>query len=203
MPTFPYPFALQFSTPTWQDIEQALWHWVQSTSGLDPQRVRWDDQQGNVPEGQFITLRIDGILNLGAVDEEQQIYDSGATVAGQEVTILENGTRSFTCTVQCYGTKGQTVGLQSPRAVLSAVKSKLFLPDVRELLAAASLSPYMPGPIRNVSVKSETIIEPRAILEVKFYCRETVQEQTGYIETINGPAPPPGGPGPTGTFNGP
>ncbi len=112
-------------------------------------------------------------------------WNNLGAIAGQEIDQKAIGRREFDLTVQCFGGAGQEAGDSSPAAVLSAVRAALTLPSKRAALSVAGLTCFDPGSVCNVAAVAGTIFEPRAIFEGRWYINEKVDENTGYIETVN------------------
>ena len=175
---------------TWASIESAIYGWVnaQLPSGW---KAVWAEQQVSALETSFVTLRIGDVRALGATDFET--YAGNINNPPNDVTLTENGVREFPVSLQAFGSKGQTTGDNSPRAVMSVLRQSLEFPDVRYALEISGLSPFdNRQPIRNVSTVAGTIFEPRALWELKFYYLEQATETTTYIETVDAGVTSPG-----------
>lgn len=161
-----------------RDIKQALRTWIRNISRLADDKIVWSEQDVSRLSGQFITMRLGDLTALGSADEVTHDYDATRD-AGQEIEITVNGQRSLVLSLQCFGEASQT-----PRSVLSTLKTSLSLPSVLDLFEAAGLSCYDTGPIQNITALLETIFEPRAAMEIYLYCSEIVSERTTFVETV-------------------
>lgn len=167
----------------WATVEAAIETWV---SGAAPGgwTVIFAEQNASVPEGPFISIRMGDIKALGACDEE--IYTTNVGMAPNDLDVTETGMREFSVSLQAFQGKGHTYGDTSPRAVLSAVRQALETPNVRSTMEATGLSPFdNRQPIRNVGAAADTIFEPRAVWECRFYIIEQVVATSTYIETVD------------------
>lgn len=161
-----------------RDIKSALRAWVRSVTNLPDTQVVWSQQDLSRLTGQFITMRLGDLTPLGSADETTQDYDATRD-AGQEIEISVNGQRSFGLSLQCFGT-----GDVSDRSLLARLQSSLSLPSVLSLFEPAGLGCYDTSPIQNVTALLDTTFEPRAVMDVYFYCSEVVSERTTFIETV-------------------
>lgn len=155
--------------------------WVKAATGYSDSAVIWAEQSGSCPLPAFITLRLGELLALGAFDELVTETDL-LRPAGTEVELRAEGLREFAVSVQAFGPS--TTGNATGRAVLAKCQTALMLPSVRTALAAAGITPFDIGPVQNVTALVHTKFEGRAILEVRFYVRDSISEYTGYIETV-------------------
>ena len=148
-------------------------------------KVIFAEQQGSVPEGPFVTIRLGDPRALGAFDDP--IYTSNIGSPPNDVTFTVAGVREFGVRLQAYGGRTQVVGDNSPRAVLSAVRQALELPSVRSALQInAGLSPFdNRQPVRNVATAANAIFEPRAVFECRFYVVETASQTITEILTVD------------------
>lgn len=165
----------------WVTIEDALRVWVKSATGYADSAVIWAEQTGARPSGSIITLRLGELLPIGAYDELTSNTDL-LRPAGTEVELKVEGMREFAVSLQAFG--ASTTGNSTGRAVLAKCQAALTLPSVRTALAAAGITPFDIGAVQNISALSHTKFEGRAILEVRFYVRDSISEFTGYIETV-------------------
>lgn len=173
----------------WATTEAAIYAWV-SAALPGGWTAIFAEQNGSVPETNFVTIRLGDVRALGAIDEP--LYAGNAGSPPNDVTITEIGWRELDVSIQAFGVKGTTTGDNSPRAVLSAVRQQLEFPAVRAALLMAGMAPFDDRqPVRNVATVAGTIFEPRAIFEVRFYLFETATATTTYIETVDaGPVTP-------------
>jgi hypothetical protein len=167
----------------WTAIEDALFTWVQSASGLAAAKVLWSAQATDVnrPTGQHVEIRIGTDTPLGAAPYVSHEYDEDAD-AGEEITISVNEVRELVFVVQVFG--GATTTSSSSRSVATLIQNALGLPSVRTLLETAGLSPFDRGKIEHVPELLDADFEPRAILEVRFYVADGISEVTGYIDSV-------------------
>ncbi len=170
----------------WAVVEDAIQTFVKTASGINGKRVIWKDQNGFRPgqapptEGVFITLLIGPQVPVG-LPYVTKTFDEDAAL-GEEITVTANVLKSFTVSVQAFGS--ETVGANSALALLSMVQAKLALPTLRNALRAVGLSPYDQGTITNLTEFFATAAESRAAVTISFYVLESVTELEGYIDTV-------------------
>lgn len=161
----------------WQTLENALHAWVSTASGVP---VVWAEQTGARPQtGAFATLKLSALTQVGAVDPVVTNYDAGRP-AGEEIELQVQSLREFKLSVQFFSSFNTTDTSAFARA--DAAQRALYLPSVRETLAAAGLSAFDPGAIQTVTVLIGTRFESRALFEVRFYVMLTLSEFTTWIE---------------------
>ena len=168
----------------WSQVEASILSWVQGAAPATWAVVFAEAQTGQ-PQGNTITIKLGDVLALGAFDDEVTSADGS--------TVTENGMREFPVTLQAFAMQGLTTGDNSPRAVLSLVRQTLELPATRSALWAAGLSPFdNRGPVRVVALPINTIFEPRAIWECRFYVVEQATAATSYVSTVDAGVTVPG-----------
>lgn len=156
-------------------LQTALRVWVKAASGLDDNHVIWSEQASVKLTTPFITMRLGDLVPLGAVDEKRSDYDPlGAP--GAEMVLSVVGRRELAVSVQCFGA--------GCLGILSAVQTKIRLDSINDPLNTAGLSPFEIGTVQNLTELQETVFEPRALVEVKFYLAETASETTTFIEKV-------------------
>lgn len=162
----------------WKAIEDALRAWVLTASGFSDQSVLFGYQNDNVPDDDYITITLGGLIQLG------QDHLSSTTdlmrPAGQEVEILVCGDREFSVAVEVFTTRvtGQTAG----RATAAKIQTALKLPGIRGALNAAGISPFDHGDVQWLPAIDSVTFQGRAILTARCYIRDDASELTGYIE---------------------
>lgn len=160
------------------DIKTALRTWIRSTSKLADKQIFWAEQ-GNVrPKGTFITMRIAGLVPLGATDEQTQTYKA-TRPPGEEIELSIQGRRQFGLSVQVFGN-----GDDSSSQILSRIQTSVELPSIMAIFEEASISCIDKGDIQNVTALLETTFEPRDVCDFQFYCSEVVSESNTYIQTV-------------------
>jgi hypothetical protein len=168
----------------WSQVEAAILSWVQAA--VPPTwAVVFAEALTGQPQGNTVTIKLGDVLALGAVDDEITSADGS--------TVTENGMREFPVTLQAFAMQGLTTGDNSPRAVLSLVRQNLELPGPRQALWNAGLSPFdNRGPVRVVALAINTVFEPRAIWECRFYVVEQASASTSWISTVDAGVSAPG-----------
>lgn len=165
---------------TWESIEQSLWQWVHSASGLEEREVIWADQGGKRPSGTLYTLKILDVIPLGAFDELATTYNSAETTSQVRQTV--RGQRQFTVRVQYFG--DELTGTGAAVARLAQVAAYLRLPSIRAVLEAAGCAVNSVGQVQNITALQGTSFESRAVLDVVFSTVVSVDEYAGFIETV-------------------
>jgi hypothetical protein len=151
--------------------------WVQSV--LPPTWAAvFAEAQTGMPQGNVVTIKLGDVLAKGSVDDLITSADGSSYTA--------NGLREFPVTLQAFALQGQTTGDNSPRAVLSAIRQSLELPNTVQQLWNVGLSPFDDrGPVRVVALAIGVIFEPRAVWDCRFYVVEQAAQIGGFIQTVD------------------
>ncbi len=167
----------------WTAIENALYTWVQTASGLAAAQVIWAAQGDdlNRPAGQFVTLKMGNDRPLGAAPALSHTYDAGAA-NGQQIILKVDEVRELVVSVQVYG--GPATTGTSARAIATKIQNALGLPTRRAALATAGLSPFDRGQILNVPEVLDADFEARAVFDVRFYVGDGAEERTTYVQSV-------------------
>lgn len=167
----------------WSDIEDALRTWVKTSTSLADSQVYFAEQDGaRAPSGNFITVRLGDIRTLGPVDETQTTsIVPGAP--GADLRLTSGGPREFTVTLQCFSP--DKVSDTTARTLLARCQSGLGLQSVRYAFETAGFSAFDKGTVQNITYLNGTKFEGRAILEIRCYAYESVDEVTTWIENVD------------------
>jgi hypothetical protein len=165
----------------WEEIESALTAWVRASTSLPEGQILFADQHNPRPAGEFITVRLGGLTMVGAVDPVVYEYDSNR-VAGTELEERVEGTRRLRVSLQAFSRLATGEGCA--RSLLAQCQTALGLPSVRDALYLAGLSPYDAGNVQAIPGVIDTRTEGRAVLDVGFYCVQTLSAYTTYIEHV-------------------
>lgn len=169
----------------WSQVEASILSWVKGA--VSPTwAVVFAEAQTGQPQGNTVTIKLGDALALGSVDDE--------VISADGLTVTENGMREFPVTLQAFALQGLTTGDNSPRAVLSLIRQSLELPTTRGALWSVGLSPFdNRGPVRVVALAINTIFEPRAIWECRFYVVEQASASSGgFIAAVDSGVTVPG-----------
>lgn len=157
---------------------------IASASGLPAADVRWayHAYQGVPrPAGrQFITMMFGPVLSTG-LDGQFAVTDL-TRPAGTEVELRTLAQCEFTLMLQAFG--GTPDGNTSAGATLTKVQRKLALRSVRNILRAASISPFGPGAVRYIPSIEGSKFESRAALDVRCYVDASESEFIGFIASV-------------------
>lgn len=165
----------------WPNIEDALRTWVLTSTQYAQGRVIWQDQSGTRPAGDVIAMRITGVASLGGPDEITS-QDSIGRPAGEEIELKVEGHREFVCQLSAYA--ANTTGANSGLAALSKCQAGVLLPSVQGIFDGVHIAAFDVGNVQNVTTLWDTVYESRALLEVRFYARDSVSEYTTFIEEV-------------------
>ncbi len=165
-------------------IEDALFSWVKTATGLADDFIIFDSQDGVSPiPNPYVTIRIGDLVNIG-VDASEHDYDSSAP-AGEEIIFNSNGMRDLTVTLMAF--TPATVGNATARNLAAKCQAFLALDSVLLPLNIAGLGVLDAGNVRWVPKLDDTDFEGRAILDVRFCVAQSASDTTGYIATVTGP----------------
>jgi hypothetical protein len=176
--------------PTLASIRAAIMAWVLPASGLANGQIYWADQDAPAPTGNYVALRLPAFLDIGSMHDQNQYIDHSNDMpppaAGQEIEDINGGTAEMTLSIQAFVTPVVgTISSEGAYTLMNAIKGALFLPDVRDALNDAGLSPFDFGQVQNLAQVAGGQFEGRAALDVRFYVPETASERVGYITDVN------------------
>ncbi len=169
--------AMQMST-----IENAIWTWVQTNSGLAANRVIWAGQNQPDPGGlPYITLRLRVIRVVGS--DWTAVEPNPTPYAGAEILTKVRGHRRCSLDIQCFA--DGPIGSAGPAAILNDVLTSVALPSQGDALSAAGIGMANFGNVQTIDgVVGSTRFEPRAIVQVSFYAVSELVETGTYIEHV-------------------
>jgi hypothetical protein len=174
--------------PTLASIRAAILTWVSIGSGLPSGRIVWADQNAPAPSADYVSLRISGFVGLGSMHDQNQYIDhsSESPPAGQEIEDINGGTAEMTLSMQAYcAPVAGVLVTDTAYTLMQSIRDSLFLPDLRDALNDAGLSPFDLGAVQNLAAVAGAQFEGRAALDVRFYVPETASERLGYITDVN------------------
>lgn len=168
--------AMQMNT-----LEDAIWTWVQTSSGLPADRVVWSSQNSPVPANPYITLRMRSIRAVGS--DWLHVEDNPSPSSGAEILLKLRGMRRVTLAITCYGVT--PIGAGGPAAIVSDVLASVGLPSIGDTLAASGVGLSNLGDVQAIDgVVGSTLLEPRATADVIFFATSELVETATYIEHV-------------------
>lgn len=164
----------------WRQVQNTLRDAFRAASGLSS--VIWARQNAPQPARPYATLQvIAGPLRLGALDEENDVYQAG-NAAGEEIEQTFKGQREFTLSCQVFADTTADAG--TAYDYLSRAMSGLSLPSAQSLFVNVGLAVVSANGIQDLSALLETKWQSRAQMDVRFRIADSVVEKTGYIATV-------------------
>lgn len=186
-------------------FEKAIQDAVVLASGgtLADGKVIWARQDGTRPAAPYATLDLVSFRVVGQ-DAQRHDYDAEGE-PGAEIVLAHGGMREFSLAVTVfYGTLGSAGAV----ALADVIRTGLVKVAVREVLDAANVSIFDFGQVTNLAQVVNTVYEGRAVLELRGYTTQELEERIGYIasaeitgtiatvttvETVDIGSPPPSG----------
>lgn len=165
---------------SWTTLENAIVAAVRAASGLASGAVFWAEQNGDIPAGTYVSMRMGGIEADPTMTPEETRTTVGAVTSSTIRT-----PKRFTVSMQVFTSAAR--GDSSARAIASKIQSSLALPSIRGDLIAAGLGLLDAGAVQYVPGIKGTKFEGRAVLEPRFYALDEVTdaESGTWIETVN------------------
>lgn len=164
----------------WTTIENQLWTWIQTRSGLAPERVIWAAQNSPRPAaGPYITLAIRLVKAVGT-GWVKKIVNPTPTAGAEIIHVARNMQR---CTLEVTYWGGEPLGPTSGAAILNTIIESLALPSVYESLTALGVAQSTPVQIIT-GVVGSTLVEPRARLDLVFFAPSELTETGTYVENV-------------------
>lgn len=163
-------------------IQKTLQNAIASITG---KTVIWANQQVPARLSDYITLRLssDNTVGTGA-----EFRNTGGGPSGSEQTLTKIGTREGILQVRAYQGQGEEVGDSSPTAVLSNLRASVWLDSWVAIFQAGGVSIFDDHGIVDTSIQMGTIIEPQALLELRFYFIDepATPDTSTYIAEVDG-----------------
>lgn len=167
-------------------IEDALFAWVQSSSGLVAAQVIWSQQTAPRPTGCYIEMTLD-VQPVGR--DAVTVEDNPAPSAGAEILHKQRGPRHGVLKLQCYAgspVPESPVGARNVLSILSDVVSSYALPTKAAMLDAGGVSVLRYEKVQRIGgVVNGVIFEPRAFTTVHLGLASEISEAGTYIQTVN------------------
>lgn len=165
------------SSIAWTSIEDALFRWVQISSGLNPDKVVWAHWENPTPSLPFIRLEWGSVRGIGS--DWKKYSDSLSPTAGREVRVQTGGHRQVEFILQCFGVLGSG---NSSHPILCTVMDSIdaYVYD----LDLAGVGIISVGPVVPISGTRAGNLEPRSRSVVNLMVSSEVETFGSYIETI-------------------
>lgn len=176
----------------WTITADAVQAAIARAAQLATDRVVWKYQNVDAPAYDYVALGFGSLLSIG-IDYLTLTYDA-SRAPGQEYEQRVNGNREVSLEVECY--TSQTTpqsspfpdkGLNDSMAVAERIRASLLLPTVRAKMASVGVSPFDPGPVRNLPTIASAGFRGRAQFSIRCYMPIIkIVEYVGYIQHFNG-----------------
>lgn len=154
-------------------VEDALYLWVLSGSGLAADHVIWSDR-APIPAGTYIGMRLKG----GKTVSDDWLKPE--KTADNRIILHARGTRNPTLELTCFA--GANFGSARCEAILSRVVAALAFPDIRGILRTGDVGIGTIGPPRTVDGVRSQMFDPRAIIEILLHTSIDVAREGSAIE---------------------
>jgi hypothetical protein len=165
----------------WANVENAIQAAAAAASGLAGARVVWQHQNRDGLTGSaFLTLNIEE--DQANPFAEQISSDTPGLPAGNEVTLTSVVHTTFDVVFDYWSMT--PTGATGAAAVLRGVRNYFQRDSVNETLFAAGVAVVEAGAVQNIPRILETVYESRAQLRVTFRVRDSSEETTTFIETV-------------------
>lgn len=161
----------------WTAIENAIYVWVSTASGLT---TIWSGQDSPTPTGAFVAMRFEEIANNG-VDANWSEPTAGEP-AGSELTFNTLGWRRAVLSLTYF--PGTATGSGAAMGVLEKVALYARKPSQNALLNAAGVGVMDFEPVRKIDGLINVIdFEPRAFMNVILSLASSTTETETVIDT--------------------
>lgn len=164
------------------DVEDGIFDWVKSGSGLDDDNILWALEQGpSLPVGVFISMELHDEDTFG---NDWLTYEAAEEPeAGAEIVVTSQGPRvsKLTLTAWSNGTKWKD---SRPDLLLKQVRDSTNLPKIYDTLRAAGVGIGGWSAVRTVKVERSQIFDPCATLEVNIHTVDSISATDTDIKTV-------------------
>lgn len=166
------------SEVAWTEIENALWTWVQASSGLAQSQVVWGYFKAPRPAAPFVEL---DVTEVDAIGEDWRVFDDAPDPApGADLRVRHQGHRQVKLTIQAYG---NTDAGDTAWPILSAVASALPIYENDIDAAGAGIGDL--DPIRTNQGRKGGVLEPRSEWGLMLHVMSELESRTTYIERVS------------------
>lgn len=174
---------------SWDDVGDAIHQAVVRSSGLDPQKVVWKDQDRSAPPADYIALRLDNLLTRGLAREK--ISQDLTRPPGQEIKIeRQGGWKEITLELEAFTSVATSSRRLAALSLASRAVDGLGLPSTHQLLRRYAVSIYdWNNPIQWIPDVPSVNFRGRALATLGLYVPgDLVVEYVGYIARARGTA---------------
>jgi len=166
----------------WRTVEDAIFNWFASATGID---VIWANQDVPQPPWPFGTLNIiAGPTKIGGEDSVIVTTDMNQP-AGEEVQLDNRGPRHFV--VSCQVIQGPP-DTHNPdihaRRLASAAHAALSLESVHQAFTAVGLAMVEVDNITSIDTEVGQEWTTRSVFDVTFAFMSSITERTGFINNV-------------------
>lgn len=165
------------SSIAWTSVEDAIFAWVQTSSGLNSEKVVWVHYENPTPSLPFIRLEWGTVLRVGS--DWKRYSDAASPLAGKEVRVQVGGSRQVELIIQCFGVLGSG---NTSHPILCTVMDSLDAYSYQLDLAGVGIGSV--GSVVPVSGTRAGNLEPRSRATVNLLVSAEVETFGSYIETI-------------------
>lgn len=154
-------------TAAWED---AIYQWVLTGSGLDPDHVIWASAGGPggpAPAGLYISMRI---IDVDQVSDDWLIPRR----VGGGIVHHVRGTRHPTLELRCFA--GESTGARRAELVLARVMAAVMLPTVAKALRQGDVGVGTCSKVRVLPGVRSGLLDPLAMVEVGLHIKIDVSE---------------------------
>lgn len=179
----------------WGRVTAELQAWVAAGTGLDTTRVIWAYQNEDRPQNPWVDLELLSCQRLG--QDWLDIADNPASNGhdGQEIVRTARGPRLLTVRVRAFGSPGPFDPSKNPVVILEALMASAPLRASAFDSVGLGLARFN-DVVSTYGVVDDTVLEPRATVDVVFHLAQEVAQFETYIEfvryqgTVDGTAQP-------------
>lgn len=174
------------SAINWTAIKNAIFVWIQESSGLAANRIVWGGQNAIRPPGvtdAWISLWIQGdeSTDQGSV----RYIDNPTPTPGHELIKLVESQAVVTLQITCFGPQNATDYTEA-YVYLSNIRAELQLSEIADPLYEAGVGQIEMGATVTVpGILNSTLVEPRAQATFQFLTPTVVSRTCTFIETAN------------------
>lgn len=165
-------------SPTRLAIRQ--WIVLGAAPEIAASRVIWSGQQGEIPDGMYITIALAAIGDMDGLDGSFLSVNVDASY-----TETVGGPRRVKLEVVCFGSITQKDATQ-PIRIIERIKTRLRLNETREAFQAANVGVWSvsmaTAPGRGID---SVVFEPRGMFSVELALQSEVTGTVSVIETVN------------------
>lgn len=174
------------SAVNWTTVKNAIFTWVQESSGLAADRIVWGGQNAIRPPGvadAWISLWIQG--DEGTDQGSVRYIDNPTPTPGHELIKLVESQAIVTLQITCFGPQDATDYTEA-YVYMSNIRAELQLSEIADPLYEAGVGQIDMSPTVTVpGILNSTLIEPRAQATFQFLTPTVVSRTCTFIETVN------------------